>query len=400
MGERLAEKISRPVEALARHGEKAVERWKRAGQGSQTILLAVEETRFSSLETGRQIGEHRLELGLHRNRHLGRTCGCRRAAVSGVVDQRPVGLVADGGNERDIGCRRGTHHDLVIEAPKILEAAAATGDDDEIGAGDRAAFRQCIETVDGVGHFHAAAFALHPHGPDDDSQREAIGDAVEDVADDRARGRRHHADHARHIGEKLLAPLVEQTFASKLLATFLKQRHQRAGAGRLYLLNDDLVARLAREGGELAGGNHFKTLFRLELPARHNALPRHCREDRLVVLEVEIEVTRTRSAQPAHLTTHAHMTEGILHRAAECAGKFGDRELGCVGGRFVKHRHEEDFRMFTTLRSSRETFTARAFGDGSASCHIYYWSFFAYRAAKLRENKIFPSNNTGNSYDP
>ena len=40
------------------------------------------------------------------------------------------------------------------------------------------------------------------------------------------------------IGERLLARGVEEALGGKLLAALLEQRHQRAGAGRLQLLDD------------------------------------------------------------------------------------------------------------------------------------------------------------------
>ena len=58
-------------------------------------------------------------------------------AVGGKVDQRPVGLVADRRDQRDVGGRHGAHQRLVVEAPEVLEAAAAARDDQHVRPRDR-----------------------------------------------------------------------------------------------------------------------------------------------------------------------------------------------------------------------------------------------------------------------
>ena len=76
--------------------------------------------------------------------HRARWFGAVAKQVGGVVDQRPVGLVADGGNQRDFRGRGGAHHDLFVEGPQVLEAAAAASQDEHvafrapIGGSDRA----------------------------------------------------------------------------------------------------------------------------------------------------------------------------------------------------------------------------------------------------------------------
>ena len=66
------------------------------------------------------------------------------------------------------------------------------------------------------------------------------------------------------IRQQLLARLVEQPLGGEFLAALLEQRHQRAEAGRLQRLDDDLVLRAAGIGGEPAGDHHFEAGFELE----------------------------------------------------------------------------------------------------------------------------------------
>ena len=57
--------------------------------------------------------------------------GARRSAA--IVDQRRVGLVADGGDQRDRRFGGGAHHLLLVERPQILDRAAAARDDQQVG---------------------------------------------------------------------------------------------------------------------------------------------------------------------------------------------------------------------------------------------------------------------------
>ena len=145
------------------------------------------------------------EIGAHRDGDL-RGRGRRgRAAVGGEIDQRRVGLVPDAGDQRDRRCRRRADHDLLVEGPEVLEGAAAAGDDDHVRPRHRPAARQRVEAGDRSRDFGGRGLALHPHRPDDDAAGEAVGEAVEDVADHGAGRRGDDADDARQEGQRLLA---------------------------------------------------------------------------------------------------------------------------------------------------------------------------------------------------
>ena len=58
-------------------------------------------------------------------------------------------------------------------------------------------------------------------------------------------------------GSGCLRVLVEQPFGGERAAALVEQRHQRALPGQLHPLDDDLVARARRIGGELAGRDHL-----------------------------------------------------------------------------------------------------------------------------------------------
>ena len=74
-----------------------------------------------------------VQIGAHRHGPLGGRGRRRRAGIGDEVDEGPVGLVADRGDERDGARGDGAGDDLLVEAPEVLEAAAAAGDDHQVG---------------------------------------------------------------------------------------------------------------------------------------------------------------------------------------------------------------------------------------------------------------------------
>ena len=283
-------------------------------------------------EPGAEIADRRDQLRAHRHRHLGRGARRRRALVGGEVDQREVGFVTDGGDERNVRGSRGTHHDLLVEAPQILQAAAAARHDQQVRPRDRATGRQRIEAGDRRRHLRRAGLALDAHRPEQHAGRKPVGEAVQDVADDRAGRRGDDADDARQVGQGALACLGEQTLRGERLAAGFEQRHQRADAGRLQRLDDDLVFRLAGERGELAGRHHFDAFFRLELEPWQRHAPDDGFQPRLVVLQREIAMARGMDAAEAgNLAAHPHIAIGILDRALQRGGYLGDGVFGDIG---------------------------------------------------------------------
>jgi hypothetical protein len=106
-------------------------------------------------------------------------------------------------------------------------------------------------------------------------QREAVLDAVDDVADDRTGRRGDDADHQRHERQQLLATVVEQALGGQPALALFQQRHQRAGAGGLEIVDDDLVFRRAGIGGQPAGGDHLHPFLGTEFQPAHRAFPHH-----------------------------------------------------------------------------------------------------------------------------
>ena len=135
------------------------------------------------------------------------------------------------------------------------------------------------------------------------------------------------------IGQQLLARRVEQALGGEFDAPRLQQRHQRADAGRLHRLDDDLIGRFAGKSGDLAGGDHFHSLFGAHAQAREHAFPDHRVDARALVFQRKIGVAgRMRPAIVRDFAAHAHIAESILDRALQRARKLGDGKLRRIGG--------------------------------------------------------------------
>jgi hypothetical protein len=160
-----------------------------------------------------------------------------------------------------------------------------------------------------------------------------VAQAVQDIADHRARGRGHDADHLRQEGQRLLPALVEQSLGGQRGAAALQHRHQRTGPGGDKVLDHQLVFRLAGEGGQPPGRDHFHPLLRGVCQARRDPFPDDRGQDAAVILEVQIDMPRARQRQTPDLAAHANAGEGAFDRAFHRARDFRNGELGRVARR-------------------------------------------------------------------
>ena len=182
------------------------------------------------------------KVGAHRHGDLGGRGRRRRAAVGGEVDQRHVGLVPHGGDQRDVARCRGAHHDFLVEGPEVFQAAAAAGDDQHVGPRHRRGCIEAVEARDRGSDLLRRARALDRDRPDQHPAGKAVLDAMQDVADHRARGRGHDADGLGQVGQLALARLVEEALGGERLLARLQQREQGACTGQLQPLDHDLIA--------------------------------------------------------------------------------------------------------------------------------------------------------------
>ena len=118
-------------------------------------------------------------------------------------------------DRRDDGDRTigdGAHHHFFVEAPQVFDRATPACNDHYIGARNRTDRIKRGESAYGAGNLLGRTLPLHQYRPDQHLAGEAVRQSVQDIADDRTRGRRHNANHFRQEGQSLLAFAREQPF--------------------------------------------------------------------------------------------------------------------------------------------------------------------------------------------
>ena len=199
----------------------------------------------------------------------------RRARVGGEVDQRPVGLVADRGDQRDGALGRRAHHDLLVEAPQVLEAAAAARHDQHVGPRHRG--RPARSALKPRMAAATSAAQVSPCTRTGQTSTRAGKRSSKPCSMSRITapvGEVTMPIDARQERQRALARLVEQALGGELLLALLQQRHQRADAGRLQRVDDDLVLGRAGIGRDAAGGDDLQPFLRLELQAARRCCAR------------------------------------------------------------------------------------------------------------------------------
>ena len=308
-------------------GEQFGETWEATGQAINALTALVKSALTGMYQSALQTQQITNQFGTHRDRHFSGSGWGWGPPVRGKIDQRGIGFMADGRDQRNGAGSSSAHHLFFIESPKILNRATAASDNQNVGPWHGSADFKSVEAFDCRGDLACSLIALHQNWPYQHVTGEPVGEPVQDIANHCTRGRGHNADDLRQIGQGSLALLGEQTLGHELLAAFLKQGHEGANASGFHAIDHDLVARLARESGHLAGTNHFKALFWLDFQPRGHALPDHPVEHGFVVFEVEIDVARAGPADTTKLTAHADIAEGFFDRSFERKGKLRNAEF-------------------------------------------------------------------------
>src|SRR6476469_9110337 len=94
------------------------------------------------------------------------------------------------------------------------------------------------------------------------------------------------------IRKRQLACRIEQAFGRECALPLLEQSHEGADAGRLEIVDDDLIGRFVGIGGDPAFDYDLEPLLRLELEPLKGAPPDERVDDGVLVLELEVAVAR------------------------------------------------------------------------------------------------------------
>ena len=131
--------------------------------------------------------------------------------VGDEVEQRGVDVVPDRADHRGDGRGDGPQHRLVRERQQVLDAATATGDDDDVD------LRVGVELGEGRGHLGHGGRPLHGDRPD---LEPGTGPAAQGVLDDVLLGRAgppaDQPDAPRQEGQRPLAVGVEEALLGEV----------------------------------------------------------------------------------------------------------------------------------------------------------------------------------------
>lgn len=246
-------------------------------------------------------------LVARRRAQLGRRGGRGRAQVRGEIDQGEVGFVTHAGDHRHGHGHHGTDHALVVEAPQILDRAAATHQQQHIALTRGVAARRLPQGSDDLvgrgGALHRRRIDGHRHMGRAPAQRR------DDVAQRCGPERGDDTDAAWKTRRHPLAPGIEQALGLQLGLQAQELLVQTAQAGRLQALDDQLqvAAGAVQVQPPLCLDHH--AFARLELQAVGRA-PEHGATDLArTVLEREIAMPAGRAGKARNLAAHRDRIE-------------------------------------------------------------------------------------------
>ena len=224
----------------------------------------------------------------------------------------------------------GADHILFVEGHQVFQAAAAPGDDQHIGPGHGASFRQPVEAVDGGGDLLRRAFSLNQDRPQDHPTGEAVRHPVQDIANDGPGGGGDDADDIGQEGDFAFAAGVEKALGGQFFPPLLQQLEQGALPRQLHAFDHDLVFGTPGIGGQAPGGDDLHAVFRGKAQPPGASPPADPVQDGVGIFEGKIQVTRGGPLEPGNFPAHPHSGESPFHRTLEGLGNLCHREDGQI----------------------------------------------------------------------
>ena len=172
-----------------------------------------------------------------------------------------------------------------------------------------------------------ARFALHLHRQHLDlHQRKAPREHAQHVAHRGARGRGQHREAAHEGGQGALALGLEQAFGGQLLFQFFERAAQRAFAGFLQRIQDQLVVAARLVQREAAAREHAQAFARDEVQPLALRLEQGAAHLGARILQREVEVPGARPREVAQFALDPHQREGAFQQVARQRVELAGRE--------------------------------------------------------------------------
>ena len=273
-------------------------------------------------QPGRQSLDAVLDAMLRRRDQLRCRRRRRRPEVSDKVRNREVGLVPNGGDDRQIAGGNGSGEKLVVECGEIFNGAAATGDQDQVGA-----FRVGVEPPDPGDHRLRAGVALHDGGIDEQVQAGVPpphhGD---DVTDHRPSRRSNDTDAVWKRRQRTLARRIEQALVRKPPLQLLKGELQRPGPARLHGLGNQLQLPPALIDRNASAHQDSQPILWAEAQQLGLSAKQNDGELRFAILQREVHVAGSRGAAVRDLALDPDVRVRRFRAEADVGNKGADRE--------------------------------------------------------------------------
>ena len=208
----------------------------------------------------------------------GQFCRCRwrwRTFIGHKINQGCIRFMPHRRNQRDVRSRRSTRHNLFIKAPQILKRTTATSNDQHVGAGQCATWCHFVKASNGTGHFGAAFFPLHGNRPYQNTARKTIAQTMQNITNNRTRGRCDNADHLGQIGQWTFSGCIEQPFCCQCRFAFFQHRHKGTYARRFDVIYHQLIFRLSPKRCDPTRGHNLHPLFWWDAEATCHPFPDH-----------------------------------------------------------------------------------------------------------------------------
>ena len=210
---------------------------------------------------------------------------CRRAQVGNIVQNRSVDLMPYRRDHRPAAGGCGAGDTLGVEHPQILFAAAAAGDQDQVGP------RVAVQPADAVHDTLFSLDALHADGGQQQfHHRPAAANDVLHVLPRCAGLARDNADTPRYGGQRALALGCKQALGLQLFVQRVKRHLRGTRAEGLHIVSVELERAVPLIDRGASVDEHQHTVLRFEvqklcLGAEHDSL-----DGGVLILEREIQM--------------------------------------------------------------------------------------------------------------
>ena len=268
------------------------------------------------------------------HRDLGRGRWGRCAHIGDEIGDREIDLVADPGYHRDRTVEDRLRHRFFVKRPKILERAAATGQDQQIAGSVGLGQRQGADDLAGGG------LSLHRNRVNQHlGNRKPALQNMQDIPDRGAGRRGHDTDFFRRGRQRLLAIGVEQTGIEQFFLEPFEFALQTAFAGFLHALDDQLIIAPGLVNTDPGADQDLHAHGRPEAEPAILASEHRARNLGLVVLQRKIHVAGAVVGEIGDLAGQPDQAETLLQHAPGFLVQAADGEdftiRGQIHGRYL-----------------------------------------------------------------